>query len=292
MKNKFKVTLLILLTLAVGALFGLYIYTHEIAILEPKGFVAEEQRRLFIDSFLLMLIVVIPVFILTFVFAWIYREDNEKATHSPDWSHSTIAELVWWGVPLVIVTVLALWTYRTSHELNPFKPLESHKKPLKVQVVALRWKWLFIYPEQGIATINYVQFPEKTPVNFVLTGDSPMNSFWIPQLGGMIYAMPRMRTEINLIADEPGVFQGLSSHFSGTGFAGMTFKARSSTDQEFDRWVSEVRGSSDRLDWQVYQQLVPPTSYDPVRYFRLTDRNIFEQVIDKYEAPNKQVRGY
>jgi len=292
MKNKFKVALLILIFLAAGGVVGLYMSTHEIAVLSPKGFIAEEQRRLIIDSFLLMLIVVVPVFVLTFVFAWIYREDNEKATHSPDWGHSTVAEIVWWGVPLVIVIVLAVWTYRTSHELNPFKPIESHKKPVTVQVVALQWKWLFIYPEHGIATVNYVEFPEKRPINLVLTGDSPMNSFWIPQLGGMIYAMPKMRTQLHLIADETGVFEGLSSHFSGTGFAGMKFKARASTEEEFASWVQQVRSSRNQLDWYEYNKLVEPSSYDPVSYYRLANSQLFEQIIEKYEAPKQQVRGY
>lgn len=292
MKNKFKVALLALLFLATAGVVGLYMSTNEIAVLDPEGYIAVKQRRLIIDSFLLMLIVVVPVFILTFVFAWIYREDNEKATHSPDWGHSTVAELVWWGVPLVIVIVLAVWTYRTSHELNPFKPIESDKRPLTIQVVALQWKWLFIYPEQGIATVNYVEFPEKRPLNFVITGDSPMNSFWIPQLGGMIYAMPRMRTELHLIAQNPGVFQGLSSHFSGTGFAGMRFTARASTEENFASWVQQVRNVKDRLGWYEYTQLAEPSSYNPVAYYRLTDGNLFEQVIDKYEAPKKQLRGY
>lgn len=292
MKNRFKVALLILIFLAAIGVFGLYISTHEIAMLTPKGFIAEEQRRLIIDSFLIMLIVVIPVFILTFAFAWFFREDNEKATHSPDKSHSVIAEIVWWGVPLAIIIVLATWTYRTSFELNPFKPIEAHKKPLTIQVVALQWKWLFIYPEHDIATINYIQFPEKTPINFVLTGDSPMNSFWIPQLGGMIYAMPKMRTQLHLIANETGLFQGLSSHFSGTGFAGMTFQARASTEDEFHTWIDEVRRSNHSLDIHEYNRLVVPSSYDRVHYYRLMEQNLFDTIIQKYKAPQQQEEGY
>ena len=160
-----------------------------------------------------------------------------KAKHAPDWEHNYIAEYCWWGVPIVIIVILAVTTWKSSHDLNPFKPIESEKKPLAIQVVALHWKWLFIYPEQGIATVNFVQFPEKTPINFEITSDAPMNSFWIPQLGGQIYAMPAMRSKLHLIANEIGSFRGVSANISGKGFAGMTFTAKSSSEEDFDAWV-------------------------------------------------------
>ena len=242
MKKIFKILIVVLLLLGVGALTALYISNNAIPVLEPKGMIGERESELLITASLLMLIVVIPVLVLTLAFAWKYRESNTKAKHAPDWEHNYIAEYCWWGVPVVIIVILAITTWKSSHELNPFKPIASDKKPISIQVIALDWKWLFIYPEQGIATVNFVQFPEKTPVNFEITSDAPMNSFWIPQLGGQIYAMPAMRSKLHLIATEPGSFRGVSANISGRGFAGMRFTAKSSSDEEFDQWVGRCQG--------------------------------------------------
>ena len=193
MKRAFKVIIISLLIIATGALTAYYISSHNIAVLEPKGMIGLKERELIITASLLMLIVVIPVLVLAIVFGWKYREGRD-AKHTPDWEHNSIAECCWWGVPVVIIIILAVITWKTSHELNPFKPIQNGKKPIEIQAVALNWKWLFIYPEQQIATVNYVRFPDNTPINFEITADAPMNSFWIPQLGGQIYAMPAMRT--------------------------------------------------------------------------------------------------
>src|SRR5262249_43331219 len=154
-----------------------------------------------------------------------------------------------------------------------------------IQAVALQWKWLFIYPEQSIATINFIQFPEKTPLHFEITADAPMNSFWIPQLGGQIYAMPAMRSRLNLIASETGSFRGCSANISGTGFAGMTFIAVSSSDGDFDEWVQKVKQSPKVMTQQEYQSLVEPSEYDPVAYFVLGQQDLFDQVLMKYMGP-------
>ncbi|MES2121462.1 MAG: ubiquinol oxidase subunit II [Chlamydiota bacterium] len=285
MKTKYKFLLAGLLLLAVVAISFLYISNNNIAVLEPKGMIGEKERDLIVTSSLLMLIVVIPVFILTLVFACKYRADNEKARHDPDWEHNYIAEYCWWGVPLVIVVVLGIITWKSSHELNPFKPIENGKTPVKIQVVALQWKWLFIYPEYNIATINFIQFPEKTPIAFEITSDAPMNSFWIPQLGGQIYAMPAMRSKLHLIANEPGSYRGVSANISGDGFAGMTFTAKSSTDEEFNAWVASVKQSSKTLGMTEYNQLVAPTSYDPVSTYVLGQGDLFDKVLMKYMMP-------
>lgn len=192
-KKTFKIAILALLFLGIAAITVVYVKSNNIPVLEPKGMIGKEESDLIITSSLLMLIVVIPVLILTWVFAWKYRESNKKSRHDPNWEHNHIAECCWWGVPCVIIVVLAILTWESSHRLNPFKPIDTGVKPIEIQAVALDWKWLFIYPEQGIATVNFVQFPEKTPINFEITADAPMNSFWIPQLGGQIYAMPAMR---------------------------------------------------------------------------------------------------
>ena len=206
MKKTFKIVLIALLCLGTLALTALYISQNSIDVLEPQGMIGEKERELIITASLLMLIVVVPVFILTWFFAWKYRA-GRQSKHEPDWEHNYIAEYCWWGVPIIIIAILAVDTWKSSHELNPFKPIENGTKPITIQVVSLDWKWLFLYPEQGIATINYVQFPEKTPINFAITSDAPMNSFWIPKLGGQIYAMPGMRSKLHLIANESGSYQ-------------------------------------------------------------------------------------
>ena len=291
MKTKFKVIILTLFFLAMLAAFAGYISTHNIPVLNPDGMIGLKERKLLITASLLMLIVVIPVFIFTFAFAWKYRENNEKSRHEPDWEHNYIAEYCWWGVPLVIIFILAIITWKSSHELNPFKPIDSNKKPLTIQAVALQWKWLFIYPEQGIAVVNFLQFPEKTPLNFEITADAPMNSFWIPQLGGQIYAMPAMRSKLHLIASTTGIFKGRSANISGTGFAGMYFNAKSSTEEEFDQWVNSVRRSPQSIGFDKYNELVKPTEYVPVTYYRLGQNDLFDQILMKYLPPQESTNN-
>jgi len=287
MKKAFKVALIILLCLVSIAVSAYFILTSDIIVLNTKGMIGDKERDLIVTSSLLMLIVVIPVYILTLVFAWKYREGSTSSRHEPDWEHNYIAEYCWWGVPLVIVVILAIMTWKSSHELNPFRPIESDKKTLKIQVVALQWKWLFIYPEQGIASLNFVQFPEKTPINFEITSDAPMNGFWIPQLGGQIYAMPAMRSQLHLIANEAGSYRGLSTNISGTGFAGMTFTAKATSDADFAKWVAQVKQSGKPLKFADYEKLVEPSSYVPASYYRLGDRNLFDLIMQKYEPPAK-----
>lgn len=289
MKKTFVVILSLLVVAGLAALLGLYVSTHSVPVLEPKGLISAQERELIITCSLLMLIVVIPVLILTFIFAWRYREGSDKGKHTPDWEHNYIAEMCWWGVPFVIIVILAVITWKTSHELNPFKPIEARKKGIEIQAVALNWKWLFIYPEEGIATINEVQFPEKTPINFEITADAPMNSFWIPQLGGQIYAMPAMRSKLYLMANEEGTFSGRSSNISGKGFSGMVFTAKSRSDEGFREWVEEVKRSGKELDQTTYQALVEPSEYVPVSYYVLTDPDLFDQIITKYKAPEKKL---
>ncbi|MBP9841108.1 MAG: ubiquinol oxidase subunit II [Simkaniaceae bacterium] len=285
MKKKLKFVIVSLLWLGCIAAALLFLSTQDIAVLNPKGMIALKERRLLIDATLIMLIVVIPVFILTCAFAWRYREGNVKAKYAPDWEHNHFAECVWWGVPLIIIIVLAVLTWRSSHALDPFRPIESKKTPVHIQVVALTWKWLFIYPEQGIATVNFVQFPENTPINFEITSDAPMNSFWIPELGGQIYAMPAMRTKLHLIANEVGTFRGVSSNLSGVGFAGMTFTAKATSDADFNRWVQSVKQSKAQLNSKEYQELVKPSRNNPPAFYLLTQEGLFDQIIMKYKMP-------
>jgi len=287
MAKKFKIALIVLVLIGVSALITLFFVTHPVAVLDPKGMIAIKQRRLIITACLLMLIVVIPVLLMTWIFAWKYRASNKNAKYTPEWSHSYIAEVFWWGIPLVIVVFLAIITWTSSHALDPFKPIDRDKKPLKVQVVALQWKWLFIYPEQGVASINFMQLPEKTPIYFEITADAPMNSFWIPQLGGQMYAMPAMRSKLHLIADEKGTYKGLSSNISGTGFAGMTFVAKVTTEEDFNSWVSSVKQASSPLNFELYRDIAKPSSYNPVATYVLNQNDLFDQIVMKYHKPPK-----
>lgn len=259
-------------------------------LLDPHGPIAFQEKNLLIISTLLMLLVIIPVFILTAVFAWKFRAGNTHANYIPNWDHNTVDEIIWWAVPAVIVAILGVFAWNTTHSLDPYRPLESSVAPISIQVVALDWKWLFIYPEQGIATVNYVQFPEDTPVNFSITSDAPMNSFWIPQLGGQIYAMAGMTTQLHLLADRVGEYAGVSANFSGSGFSGMKFVAKSTTKEDFDEWVHSVAQTSPPLSREVYRNLTTPTSYHPVAYYGSVESDLFASIIASYMHPDASLK--
>ncbi len=279
-----KTIIITLVTLFFVALGFWYLEPSDLVVLDSKGLVGKKERDLMYTAGMLMLLVVLPVFAFSWFFSWKYGAKKGKGKHTPDWEHNNIAECCWWGVPLLIIIVLAVLTWKSTHELSPFKPIATKEEPVFVQVVALEWKWLFIYPEEGIATINYLQIPEKRPIAFEITADSPMNSFWIPQLGGMIYAMPSRRSQLHLLAEEKGTFRGLSSHFSGQGFAGMTFTAKASSWEEYRDWVNEVKNSSSLLTYERYEKLAQPTEYHPVETYRIGDP-IFERILEKYMPP-------
>ncbi len=266
----------------------LFLFYGDIAVLNPKGMIAHQESDLIITSTLLMLIVVIPVFVMSFIFAWKYRASNKKAKYDPDWDKSVVAESIWWGVPCIIILVLSILAWKSTHTLDPYKPIDVTTKPLKIQVVALQWKWLFIYPEQNIATVNFFQFPEKTPVDFEITADAPMNSFWIPQLSGQIFAMPGMKTKLHVIADGVGNYRGSSANISGTGFAGMTFVAKSSTQADFDEWVESVKQSPKALNLDEYKQLAAPSTNNPVASYVLASEDLHNWIIMKYMMPMKE----
>ncbi len=286
LKKKIAIAVFVLLFFGSVALCVSFFSTHSIAVLSPKGMIAMKQRDLFVTACWLMLIVVIPVFILTLAFAWKYRARNSKAKYTPEVDHNHVAECFWWGVPCIIIAILGVITWKSSHELSPYKPIETGKKPLEIQVVALQWKWLFIYPEQGIASVNFVQFPEQTPLKFSITADAPMNSFWIPELGGQIYAMPAMKTQLHLIANEVGDFRGSSANLSGDGFAGMTFTARASSQEAFDAWVQSARQSPKQLSGEAYAQLASPSENNAAAVYLLTQGDLFDRIVMKYMEPD------
>ncbi len=259
------------------------------SVLHPKGIISVEEINILLISAALMLIVVIPVIILTIFFSWRYREGNLKATYSPEWAHSTVLEVIWWSIPCLIILILAIITWRSSHSLDPYRPIKQHSQyqPLTIQVIALEWKWLFIYPEQHIATINYVSFPVDVPIRFEITSEGPMNSFLIPQLAGQIYAMAGMKSKLHLIANDIGDYEGFSANFSGKGFSGMKFIAHVSTQKAFEEWVKTVKQTTVTLDKTRYAQLMLPSENDSVTYFSSVDNQLFNTSIMKSMMPMK-----
>lgn len=278
MKRYLKIILFSLLSFLLLEAALYFVEAKDFQVLQAKGWVALQERRLMLISLLLMCVVVIPVLVMTVFFSWKYREGNKKAPYRPDWEHSYLAEAIWWGIPCLIIVVLSILTWRGSHELDPFRPLQSDKEPVHVQVVALQWKWLFLYPDEGVASVNYVAIPVGRPVHFEITADAPMNSFWIPQLGGQIYAMPGMRTQLYLVADEVGEFPGMSANLSGKGFSGMRFLAGSMEEEGYLAWLQEARSSGEVLDRESYEALAEPSQYNPVATYRLGDENLFSYI--------------
>ena len=264
-----------LLTLACAALLA----GCNWVVLDPKGPVGMQERSLIITATVLMLLVVVPVIVLTLLFAWRYRASNEQAEYRPDWAHSGKIEAVVWLVPVAIVAALGVITWRSSHELDPFRPLASPVKPIRIDAVALNWKWLFIYPDLKIATVNQVAFPANVPVDFHVTSATVMNSFFIPRLGSQIYAMANMETQVHLMASSTGTFQGLSSNFSGDGFSGMTFKALALTPGQFTAWLKKVQASPANLDAAAYQKLARPSEDNPVAYYSAVLPHLFTTVL-------------
>ncbi len=261
------------------------IHGADLRVLNPQGPIGLEERWVIYATVLLSSIVVIPLFILLFVFAWKYRIGNVKTKHEhePNWDHdSWLAETIWWLVPAVIIVFLSVLAWNTTHELDPFKPLSGSNAPITIQVIALDWKWLFIYPTQGIATVNFVEFPENAPVHFYITSDAPMNSFWIPSLGGQIMAMPGMTTQLNLLANTSGTFNGFSSNISGAGFAGMAFTAKSVSPVDFSAWVASVQKDQNPLNTFSYDSLAQPSEYNPVTYYSSLGSDLFTANVMKY----------
>jgi cytochrome o ubiquinol oxidase subunit 2 len=280
-----KIIIATLLAVAIIVAAWSYFKTVNVAVLNPQGTIANQERGLIIFTVILSLVVVIPVFTLLGVIAWKYREKNtKKTTYKPNWDSSRLFETIWWGIPCVIILILCVVTWQTSHQLDPYKSLNSDVKPLNVQVVALQWKWLFIYPDQHVASVNLLEIPEKTPINFQITSDAPMNAFWIPNLGSQVYAMSGMSAQLHLMADAVGDYPGSSSNISGTHFADMKFTARAVRSSDFDQWVGQAQQSSP-LAWNEYKALSQPgVQAQPISY-DLTDQNLYSEIIAQYQQP-------
>jgi cytochrome o ubiquinol oxidase subunit 2 len=260
-------------------------------ILDPVGPVGQAEKTILINSTAIMLAIIIPTMIATVAFAWWFRRGNKKATYRPDWEYSGAIELVVWAIPALTIMLLGGIVWISSHDLEPSKPLPTaaNVQPLKVDVVSLDWKWLFIYPDQGVASVNQLVVPAGTPVTFRLTSATVWNVFFVPQMGTMIYTMPGMTTRLNLQADRQGVYDGLSAHFSGDGFPGMGFKVHAVPPQQFAAWAAGSRGSGQALDARAYAELSKPSSYVKPMTYGAVAPGLFD-AIAMNRAPQAPVR--
>jgi cytochrome o ubiquinol oxidase subunit II len=250
-------------------------------VLDPGGPIAAAQRLLLINATAIMLVVVVPVILATLAFAWWYRSSNPRAGRSPDQAYEGRIEFVLWSIPALTVMLLGGVIWIGSHQLDPRAPIPARADPLRVDVVALDWKWLFIYPDQGIAAVNQLIIPVGSPVNFRLTSATVMNSFFIPQLGSQIYTMGGMTTHLNLLADEPGEYPGFSANFSGDGFANMRFIVKAVPAGDFNAWVAQMRGGGSALDDAAYAELAKPSQAVPPTTYGSVAPQLFERIVDQ-----------
>jgi cytochrome o ubiquinol oxidase subunit 2 len=259
-------------------------------VMKPHGDIALQQADLIVTSTVLMLLIIVPVIALTLIFAWRYRQSNTEATYTPDWDHSTRLELIIWGAPLLIIIALGAITWISTHKLDPYRPLDrigagralpADVKPLVVQVVALDWKWLFLYPEQGIATVNELAAPVDRPIQFQITSANVMNAFYVPALAGMVYAMPGMETKLHAVINEPGRYEGFSGNYSGAGFSNMRFTFRGLSDADFAQWVDSNRAQGRTLDRAGYLQLEQPSQREPVRRYASVEPGLYGAILNR-----------
>ncbi len=252
-------------------------------IIAAAGPVASTERDLLFRAVAIMMIVVVPVFVLTAWFSWRYRATNRRSHYQPDWMSRTV-DIAVWVVPALIVLALGynVWVY--THRLDPYRPLESAAAPLDVEVVAEDWKWLFIYPDQGVASVNELAFPSGRPLSLTITSDTVMNAFFIPALGSQIFAMAGMVTHLNLLADRPGHFAGRNTQYSGEGFSGQSFDAVAMSGADFAAWVAGARRSPDTLDAAAYARLAKPSAHAPVSYYASVAPGLFESIVRKYRG--------
>jgi cytochrome o ubiquinol oxidase subunit 2 len=281
-------------------------------LLNSSGAVASQQSHLIVVSTFLMLLIVVPVIALTLGFAWRYRQSNTEAAYAPDWDHSTQLELVIWAAPLLIIIALGAITWISTHTLDPYRPLNpghavlsaneeraaskgtggagttastytaaENVRPLVIDVIALDWKWLFIYPEQGIATVNEVAAPVDVPIQFNITASSVMNSFFVPALAGQIYAMPGMQTQLNAVMNRAGDYEGFSANYSGAGFSGMHFRFQGLDREGFDHWIESAKNASARLEMADYQQLAKPSEREPVHRYSAVAGGLYDAILNQ-----------
>jgi cytochrome o ubiquinol oxidase subunit II len=255
------------------------------AVLDPKGPIADANKTILVDSVAIMLAIVIPTIVATLAAAWWYRSSNTKATYLPDFEYSGALELIVWAIPLLTIMLLGGVAWIGSHDLDPAKPLVSTEEPLNVQVVSLDWKWLFIYPDQHVASVNRLVIPAGTPIHFTLTSGSVMTAFFVPQLGSMIYTMNKMGTQLHLLADDPGTFRGLATQLSGDGFADMHFEVVAKTAPEFYAWLGQTRASGEELTPERYTELSKQSVLPEPITFKTVADDLFDKILDQTLPP-------
>jgi cytochrome o ubiquinol oxidase subunit II len=279
--------------LVIGAISAL-LTSCDMVVLSPSGDIASQQRDLIIISTILMLLIVVPVIFLTLFFAWRYRQSNKAATYDPEWNHSTRLEVVIWSAPLVIIIALGSITWISTHTLDPYRPLDrisetqaidANVKPLNVEVVALDWKWLFIYPDLGIATVNELAAPVNVPINFKITSSGVMNSFYVPALAGQIYAMAGMETKLHAVINKDGVYDGFSANYSGAGFSHMRFKFHGLDAAGFDQWVAKVKSDGTALSSDAYLELEKPSVKEPVHHYASAEPALYNKILNLCAHP-------
>jgi cytochrome o ubiquinol oxidase subunit II len=248
-------------------------------VTDPAGPIGRSEMVIMTDALAIMLAIVIPVIIATLVFAWWFRASNTRARYRPDFSFSGRLELLTWSIPIMVVMFLGGIAWTGSHDLDPARPLASSVQPVEVEVVSLDWKWLFIYPDQGLASVNQLVVPAGTPVHFRLTSASVMNSFFVPQLGSQIYTMAGMTTQLNLLADKPGIYQGLSAQYSGAGFSEMRFHVIALPPDAFTNWVAATHAKGGTLDPAAYAALVPPSQANPAVTYGSVSPDLFQAIV-------------
>ncbi|WEK46434.1 MAG: ubiquinol oxidase subunit II [Candidatus Andeanibacterium colombiense] len=268
----------------------------DMVVMNPTGDIAVQQRNLILVSVVLMLLIIVPVMVLTVLFAWKYRRGNPDKVYDPHFNHSTTLELAIWACPLLIIIALSAVTWTSTHLLDPFRPLEriapgrpipAGTKPVEVQVVALDWKFLFIYPDQGIATINELAVPVDVPVHFSITSTSQFNTFYAPTLAGMVYAMPGMKSELNAVLNQPGETWGYSGNYTGRGYSDMRFKLRGMDSPGFQQWVAQVKGSGGALATAEYLKLEQPSEKASVQHFSGVQADLFDRIVNQCVQPGK-----
>jgi cytochrome o ubiquinol oxidase subunit 2 len=264
---------------------------RQTGVLEPEGPIASAERLLLINATAIMLVVVVPVILATLGFAWWYRSSNPRADRNQDQAYEGRLEFVIWSIPALVVILLGGVCWIGSHQLDPRAPIPANAKPLEVDVVSLDWKWLFIYPDQGIAAVNQLVVPAGTPVRFHLTSATVMNSFFVPQLGSQIYTMPTMTTHLNLLADKPGEYPGLSANFSGDGFSDMRFTVKAVPAGDFAGWVAKVHGAGPALDTAGYAALAKPSEAVPPTTYRSVDPQLFGRIVDQTALSPEKARA-
>jgi cytochrome o ubiquinol oxidase subunit 2 len=255
-------------------------------ILNPKGIIALHERKLFFDTLALMLIVVLPVIVMSFTFAYHYQVSHRVRDYKPNWGHNHFLESLWWGIPCVIIVILAVLTWKKTHELDPYRAIVGQTQTtLHIQAIALPWKWLFIYPEQNIATVNYLEIPIGQSVEYSITADNvAMSALFIPQLGSQIYAMTGMRTRLNLLANTPGDYIGMNALFNGDGFSDMQFVVHAVTPDVMQNWIHQMQKSPQHLTNDLYEKLLVPSEKDAPMFFSHVTPHLFETILQVYMA--------